>query len=185
MNLAANPSRSLTSPRTSASHSQSDSCPICSFAAKSFRAHSCKIEGFEVPSNHTLTKRMRAGPGLRFFLLALLGFQMCARSPFIFNHFRHTIFCKSLLLISIRIYPRGGGGMNRLVRSPMPIRRTPVPACKSPLCFQQLTNCLFDKSFCLIFIQTAPGGDGGYYFLRECAQPATSAITLRGESPCA
>jgi hypothetical protein len=30
--------------------------------------------------------------------------------------------------------------------------------CKSPLYFQQLTNCSFAKSFPLIFIQTAPGG---------------------------
>ena len=57
--------------------------------------------------------------------------------------------------------PRGWGGMSRFVRSSSPAKRVPPhPLCKSPLYFQQLTNCFFAKSFSLIRIQTAPGGGG-------------------------
>src|SRR5580704_10594835 len=57
--------------------------------------------------------------------------------------------------------PRGWGGMSRFVRSSSPAKRVPPhPLCKSPLYFQQLTNCFFAKSFSLIRIQAAPGGGG-------------------------
>jgi hypothetical protein len=51
--------------------------------------------------------------------------------------------------------------MSRFVRSSSPAKRVRAhPLCKSPLYFQQLTNCFFAKSFSLIFMQTAPGGGG-------------------------
>ena len=53
------------------------------------------------------------------------------------------------------------GGMSGLARFSTPAKRALArPLCKSSLYFQQLTNCLFAKSFSLIRIQTAPGGGG-------------------------
>ena len=78
----------------------------------------------------------------------------------IFNNFQHT----NLQVLSFDIdthYPGGWGGMSSLVRSSTPAKRPPAhPLCKSPLYFQQFTNCLFAKSFFLILIRTDPGGGG-------------------------
>jgi hypothetical protein len=89
----------------------------------------------------------------------LCAFQTQIR-PFIFNNFQHT----NLQVLSFDIdahYPGGWGGMSRLVRFSTTAKRIPAhPLCKSPLYFQQLTNCFFAKSFSLMRIQTAPGGGG-------------------------
>src|SRR6266849_2521515 len=48
--------------------------------------------------------------------------------------------------------------MRRLVRFATPAKRIAAQlVCKSPLYFQQVTNCFSAKSFSLICIQTAPG----------------------------
>src|ERR1700687_4248609 len=63
------------------------------------------------------------------------------------------------------ILPRGWGGMTRFAlhahRPCTPVKRIPAQFWrKSPLCFQQLPNCLFNKPFPLTFIQIARGGGG-------------------------
>src|ERR1700687_3570653 len=86
------------------------------------------------------------------------------KTSFVFNSFQHT----NLQVVSFDIdthYPGGGGGMSRFTphrnHAFAPAKRTSVQSlCKSPLYSQQLANCFFNKSFSLIFIQTARGVGG-------------------------
>jgi hypothetical protein len=80
------------------------------------------------------------------------------------------------------LIPGGWGGMmTSLVRSSAPAKRTVAPLlCKSPLYFQQLTNCFFAKSFSLIPVQTAPGGWGGS--IGRSNQKLCSSVSDRNSS---
>jgi hypothetical protein len=95
----------------------------------------------------------------------------------LFSRASNMPFQQPLCLDIDTILPQGWGDMSRLIPFSTPAKHIPVqPLCKSPLYFQQLTNCLFAKSFSLIFMQTAPGGGGWNWFC-----PTKSSA--RGSSP--